>query len=489
MLIKSGRRVATIVCQDKKMNEACGLFGIFSNENESVADTSYYALFALQHRGQQACGIVVNDDGLFTAYKDAGIVNDVFNRKILDSLGTGNMAMGHVLYGSEKGKDRENAQPVVVNHHKGRMAVAINGELVNGAELKKELELKGSIFHTTSDAEIIAHVITRARLQSDSIEEAISKTIDKLEGAYSMIVMSPSKLIGVRDPHGFHPLCYGKRDNGAYVLSSESCAINSVNAEFVRELEPGEILIFEKNGVRSDISHTKRETSALCIFEYIYFARPDSVIQGVSVHEARMRSGASLAKDFPVDADVVIGVPDSGTSAAIGYAVESGIPYGVGFIKNKYIGRTFIAPGQKSREDLVKIKLNVVKETVRGKKVVLVDDSIVRGTTITRIINLLREAGATEVHVRSAAPPFKYPCYYGVDVADQESLIACQYKEEDICGVIGADSLGYFDMNKLDVLIEGGSVDGFCYSCFTGKYPTRVPEEETISKYDKKISE
>ncbi len=470
------------------LREECGLFGAFSSETQNLAGTTYYGLFALQHRGQESCGIVVNDNGVFNYYKDTGLVNDVFTPDILDSLGEGNMAIGHVRYGKAGKYDRLNAQPVVVNHHKGRMALAHNGALVNYYQLREQLELEGSIFHTTSDTEVISYLITKERIKTNSIEEAVNHTMEKLDGAYSLVIMSPSKLIAVRDEYGFRPLCYGQKEDGTYIVASETCALDSVGAKFIRDVEPGEIVVFDQNGVRSITDHCNKKPRRLCIFEHIYFARPDSVVDGVSVHDARKKAGACLAIENPVEADVVIGVPDSGLDAALGYSIESGIPYGIGFIKNKYIGRTFIAPGQKHREDKVRIKLNVLKQTVKDKRVVLVDDSIVRGTTITRIVDLLREAGALEVHVRSAAPPFTNPCYYGTDVDSKENLIACKYSIEEIKDIIGADSVGFLNESDLNLLIGTEPCEGYCYGCFSGIYPTAAPIESDINKFDKKIN-
>lgn len=471
------------------LREECGVFGIFSNNTCDLARTAYYGLFALQHRGQESCGIVVNDDGVFSSYKDTGLVNDVFTPRVLNALGKGNIAIGHVRYGTTGACDRLNAQPIVVNHHKGRMALAHNGNLVNSYELRTQLELEGSIFHTTSDTEVISYIITKERIKSSSIEEAIFNAMYKLQGAYSLVVVSPSKLIAVRDSMGFRPLCYGIRDDGAYVVASESCALDSIGAKFIRDVQPGEIIIFDKNGVKSITTHCNKCPKKLCMFEYIYFARPDSVVDGISVHEARVRAGSCLALEHPVQADVVIGVPDSGLSAAMGYAQQSGIPYGVGFVKNKYIARTFIASEQNEREDRVKIKLNVLKSTVDGKRVVLVDDSIVRGTTCARIVRLLREAGAKEVHMMSSAPAFTNPCYYGTDIDSRDNLIACKYSVDEICKYIGADSLGYLNVNHLNMLIGRGFEDGYCNSCFCGKYPTKVPEFTNKSRFEKKISE
>ena len=471
-----------------EIREECGVFGVFCDAPYDVAHMTYYGLFALQHRGQESCGIVVNDDGVFHTYKDIGLVNDVFTPENLHELGMGNMAVGHVRYGTTGASDRNNAQPVVVNHIKGRMALAHNGNLVNSYELRSELELQGSIFHTTSDTEVISYIITKERLSAGSIEEAVDRAMYRLAGAYSMIVMSPSKLIAVRDEHGFRPLCYGRTEDGRYVVASESCALDSVGAGFIRDLEPGEILVFEKGGVRSIRTHCGREKKSLCIFEYIYFARPDSVIDGCSVHSARVRAGEFLAAQHPVDADIVIGVPDSGLDAALGYARASGIPYGIGFIKNKYIGRTFIAPGQQSREDKVRIKLNPIADTVRGKRVVMIDDSIVRGTTSARIVKLLREAGAAEIHMRVSAPPFLNPCYYGTDIDSCENLIACHHTVEEIAEIIGVDSLGFLSVENAKKLASGAYSEEYCTACFDGGYPTDTPSHTEMNRFVGKLS-
>ena len=472
-----------------KLREECGVFGVFSPEAYDVAHMTYYGLFALQHRGQESCGIVVNDDGLFRYYKDVGLVNEVFTPERLARLGEGNMAVGHVRYGTTGSNDRMNAQPVVVNHVKGSMAVAHNGNLVNSYELRHELELEGSIFHSTSDTEVIAYLITKERLKAPSIEEAVSRAMRRIQGAFSLVVMSPSKLIAVRDPNGFRPLCYGRTGDGRYVVASESCALDAVGAEMIRDLEAGEIVVFEKNGVRSLKEHCGRAQPSLCVFEYVYFARPDSVIDGCNVHSARLRAGAYLALEHPVQADVVIGVPDSGIDAAIGYSKQSGIPYEMGFIKNKYIARTFISVGQKSREDKVKIKLNPISDVVRGKRVVLIDDSIVRGTTSARIVTLLREAGAREIHMRVSAPPFKNPCYYGTDIDSRENLIACRYTIEEIAALIGVDTLGYLSVENVKKIACGLNGKGYCTACFDGLYPTEVPRETRKNRFECKISE
>ena len=471
------------------LREECGVFGVYSGETSDVASTAYYGLFALQHRGQESCGIVVNDDGVFSDFKDKGLVNDVFTTEIINSLGEGNIAVGHVRYGTTGSNDRSNAQPIVVNHIKGKMALAHNGNLINSGELRRELELQGSIFHTTSDTEVISYIITKERLSAPSIEQAVNSAMNRIKGAYSLVVMSPSKLIAVRDENGFRPLCYGKTADGRYIVASESCALDAVGAEFVRDIKHGEIVVFEKNGVRSIEDHCKKSPCSLCVFEYIYFARPDSVIDGCSVHTARQRAGAFLALEHPVQADVVIGVPDSGLDAALGYAKQSGIPYEIGFIKNKYIGRTFIAPGQKSREDKVKIKLNPIAEVAKGKRIVMIDDSIVRGTTSARIVKLLREAGAKEIHMRVSAPPFMNPCYYGTDIDSRENLIACKHSVEEIAKIIGVDSLGYLSVDSVKQIAKGICGTGYCTACFDGNYPTAVPSTPMKNKFETKISE
>lgn len=472
-----------------KLHEECGVFGVYAPNAMDLAHTVYYGLCALQHRGQESCGIVVNNDGLFTSYKDLGLVQDVFSSQHLEALGEGSLAIGHVRYGTTGSTDRANAQPIVVNHIKGCMALAHNGNLTNVSELRSSLELEGSIFHTTSDTEVISYLITKERLTSGSIEEAINQAMNRIEGAYSLVIMSPQKLIAVRDERGFRPLCYGKAGDGAYVVASESCALDAVGARYVRELDPGEILIFDKAGVHAIRDHCNKNPRSLCVFEAVYFARPDSLIEGGSVHQARQRAGSFLAQEHPVEADLVIGVPDSGMDAAVGYSLESGIPYGIGLIKNKYIGRTFISPGQGAREEKVRIKLNPVRDAVAGKRIVLVDDSIVRGTTCRRIIDLLREAGATEVHLMVTAPPFINPCYYGTDIGSRKNLIACQHTKNEIAQIIGADSLGYLSVHNVRRICGDGLGEGFCTACFDGCYPTALPKDAGKTRFDRGISE
>ena len=469
------------------LHEECGVFGIFETKTTDVAHSAYLALYALQHRGQECCGIAVNDDGVFRHHKGDGLVPDVFTRERLNYLSTGNMAIGHVRYSTTGGKNANNIQPLVIRHIKGNLAVAHNGNLVNAPDLRKKFELKGAIFHGTSDTESIAYSIVSERLTSKSTEEAIGKVMQNIRGAYSCVVMTATKLIAFRDPNGFRPLCLGKTDDGAWIVSSETCALDTLGAEFVRDIKAGEIVVIGRDGVKSIETHCKGKSS-MCVFEYIYFARPDSVIENTSVQHARMRAGAFLAKEHPVDADIVIGVPDSGLDAALGYANESGIPYGVGFIKNRYIGRSFIEPTQSLRSDAVRIKLNVVKENIRGKRVIMIDDSIVRGTTCARIVNLLREAGAKEVHMRISSPPFKYPCFFGTDVDSQENLIACKFNSaEDIAKEIGVDSLGYLSVEATHKLAFNSQC-GLCDGCFTGSYPIEVPKEQTKDKFEEKLN-
>ena len=469
------------------LHEECGVFGIFEIKTTSVAQTAYLALYALQHRGQESCGIAVNDDGVFSHHRGDGLVPDVFTAEKLEKLGEGNMAIGHVRYSTTGGNNPNNVQPLVIRHIKGNLAVAHNGNLVNAAELRKQFELGGAIFHGTSDTESIAYSIVRERLTSKSTEEAVCKVMERIKGAYSCVVMTATKLIAFRDPMGFRPLCLGKTRDGAYVVSSESCAIDAVGAELIRDIKPGEIVTIGQDGIQSDTTHCGKKGS-LCVFEYIYFARPDSVIEGASVHHARIRAGAFLAKESPVDADVVIGVPDSGLDAALGYSKQSGIPYGVGFIKNRYIGRSFIQPSQSGREDAVRIKLNVLKENIKGKRVIMIDDSIVRGTTCARIVNLLREAGAKEVHMRVSSPPFKFPCYFGTDVDSRENLIACQCDTvEEIAQRIGADSLAYLSVQATHQLAKNAGIC-FCDGCFTGNYPVEVPKEQAKDKFETKLN-
>ena len=468
------------------IHEECGVFGVMGTKRENVVRIVYYGLYALQHRGQESCGIVVNDDGVFSSYKEIGLVSEVFSKDTLSLLSEGTMAVGHVRYGTTGGTTRNNCQPIEVSHQKGKMALAHNGNLSNALELRDKLELSGAIFHTTSDTETIAYAITRERMMTSSIEEAVSNTMNLLEGAYSLVLLSSTKMIAARDPFGFRPLCYGQMPDGAYVVASESCALSAVGAKFIRDLLPGEILVFRQKDVISRKEHCRKQKKRTCIFEYIYFARQDSVIDGVSVHKSRMKAGELLAESYPVEADIVIGVPDSGMDAALGYANKSGIPYGIGLIKNKYIGRTFISPEQNERLDKVRIKLSPVKNVINGKRVVLIDDSIVRGTTSKRIVKLLRDAGAKEIHMRISAPPFLHPCYYGTDIDSEENLIACHHGMEEIAETIGVDSLGYLGVEKLSKLIDSRD---YCDACFSGKYPTQIPTDLRKDRFERRLSE
>ena len=470
-----------------QIKEECGVFGIYSKDTMDVASQTYFALYALQHRGQESCGIVVNDKGILSYHKDLGLVPDVFNEGNLRKLGMGNIAIGHVRYSTTGKSNRSNAQPLVVRHIKGPMAIAHNGNLVNARDLREKYELNGGIFHNTNDTEVISYAITEQRLIQPSIEKAVEQAMYKYKGAYSLVIMSPKKLIAARDPQGFRPLCMGETETGAIVFASESCALDSIGARFIRDVEPGEIIIVDKNGAHSLKTHCGQKTS-MCVFEYVYIARPDSVIEGSSVHQARLNAGKKLWQESPVEADVVVGVPDSGLDAALGFSMASGIPYGVGFIKNRYVGRTFIQPSQSQRSNSVRIKLNVIKDVVKGKRVVLIDDSIVRGTTSARIVNLIREAGATEVHMRISSPPFTNPCYFGIDIDSKENLIACQMSIEEIAKEIGADSLGYLSIEGVKNIAENAKCN-FCTGCFTGEYPIRVPKEMPKDKFERKIDE
>lgn len=462
---------------EDEMHEECGVFGIYDFDGNDVANTIYYGLFALQHRGQESCGIAVSDTagpkGKVSSLKGMGLVNEVYTTDSLSKL-KGNIGVGHVRYSTAGASTIENAQPLVLNYVKGTLGLAHNGNLVNAPELRRELELTGAIFQTTIDSEVIAYHIARERVKCGSVEEAVTRALKKVRGSYSLVIMSPRKLIGARDPFGFRPLCIGKRDN-AYILASESCALDTIGAEFVRDVEPGEVVtISPEYGIQS-YKNMCQEQHARCIFEYIYFARLDSVIDGMSVYDSRITAGRCLAKDSPVDADVVVGVPESGNAAAMGYSLESGIPYGTAFVKNGYVGRTFIKPQQSQRESSVRVKLNVLKEAVNGKRVIMIDDSIVRGTTSDIIVGMLREAGATEVHVRISSPPFLYPCYFGTDIPDREQLIAYNRSVDDICKIIGADSLAYLKMERLPELSGGRQ---YCHGCFSGQYPMKPPTED-----------
>ncbi|MCC6095019.1 MAG: amidophosphoribosyltransferase [Eubacterium sp.] len=468
------------------LKEECGVFGIYDPAGGEVSRTIYFGLEALQHRGQESCGIAVSNTngpkGRVSSYRGLGLLNEVFKGDELSHL-KGNIGVGHVRYSTSGSLNVNNAQPLVLNYIKGSLALAHNGNLVNAYELREQMENTGAIFHTTIDSEVIAYCIARERVKSPCIEEAVKKAMTQIRGAYALVMMSPRKLIGVRDPWGLRPLCIGKRDN-AYILASESCALHSIDAEFIRDVKPGEIVTIDKNGeIHSEFMDNiiPREKQARCIFEYIYFARLDSKIDGIAVYDARIRGGASLARTYPVEADIVVGVPDSGLAAAQGYAMESGIPFGIAFHKNSYVGRTFIKPSQDERESSVKIKLSVIKSVVKGKRVVLVDDSIVRGTTITNLIHTMKRCGAKEVHVRISSPPFLHPCYFGVDVPSNKQLIASQNSTEEIRRRIGADSLGYMQISELQDMVGDLPI---CKACFDSNYPMEVPDHEIRDAFE-----
>lgn len=470
-----------------KPHDECGVFAISNNGDTSVdvAIETYFGLYALQHRGQESCGIAVNDSGVIEVHKDVGLVPEVFTKDVLKKLPKGQMAVGHVRYSTMGEASALNAQPMVVKHAKGTLALAHNGNLINAAELRAEMQNDGIIFHTTNDTEVIAYTIAKERLSSKSIEEAIERSMSKIRGSYSMVIMSPQKLIAARDPQGFRPLVIGKLKD-SYIFASETCALDAVSATFVRDVLPGEICEIS-DGVLSVYKQGLPRGTGFCVFEFVYTARPDSTLEGASVHESRKRAGAFLAKSHPVEADVVCGVPDSGLDSAMGYSEASGIPYGIGLLRNRYIGRTFIQPLQTQRENSVKIKLNPISSTIKGKRVVLVDDSIVRGTTCGRIVKLLREAGAKEVHMRISSPPFVNPCYFGTDIANRQDLIACRMPIEDIATHIGADSIGFLDIEDAKRIAKGATCD-FCVGCFTGKYPIDVPDEISKDKFEQKLS-
>ena len=470
---------------EEKLREECGVFGMYDLDGKDVAASIYYGLFALQHRGQESCGIAVSETngpkGKVTSYKGMGLVNEVFTGEELEQM-RGDIGVGHVRYSTAGASTRENAQPLVLNYVKGTLALAHNGNLINAPELREELAYSGAIFQTTIDSEVVAYHIARERVKTKNVESAVLNAMKKIKGAYSLVIMSPRKLIGARDPFGFKPLCIGRRDN-AYIITSETCALETLGAEYIRDIEPGEVVTITKDGIKSDTSMClPKEQQARCIFEYIYFARPDSHIDGVSVYGSRIKAGRFLAMDSPVEADIVVGVPESGNAAAMGYAMESGIPYGTAFVKNSYVGRTFIKPKQSTRESSVKIKLNVLREAVAGKRVIMIDDSIVRGTTSDRIVKMLRDAGATEVHMRVSSPPFLWPCYFGTDVPAREQLIAYNRSVEEIRQIIGADSLGYLKIDRLKELVNGLDI---CEGCFTGRYPMEPPKDDIRGEYDK----
>lgn len=461
--------------QTKQLKEECGIFGIYNKENiPCIGNLVYYGLFALQHRGQEAAGIAVNINRDIYLKKNLGLVSEVFASDNTFLEQTGNIAVGHVRYSTCGGNILENAQPISVRYAKGNLTICHNGNIYNAQELRQNLENEGAIFHTTSDSEVICYLIARERLHCSTVEEAVKNILPKLKGSFSLLVMSPEKLIALRDPYGFRPLCMGELDN-SIVFSSESCALETIGATYKRDVKPGEIIVVSKNGISYDTSLACNQTG-LCIFEHIYFARPDSIIDGQSVQEARTNAGKLLARQYPIDADIVIGVPDSGLAAAQGYAEESGIKYGVGLIKNRYIGRTFIQPTQALREKSVALKLNTLSMNIKDKKVVMIDDSIVRGTTLANIIKLLKKSGAKEVHVRVASPKFMYPCYFGTDIPSRDQLACNKWSEEELRKKIGADSLGFLKLETVKQIAPNSKVD-FCTGCFSGIYPGKIYSE------------
>ncbi|MDR2515426.1 MAG: amidophosphoribosyltransferase [Christensenellaceae bacterium] len=457
-----------------KPREECGVFGVCAQEKgREVVSSTYVALYALQHRGQMSCGIAVSEDGLLRGVRDSGLVPEVLDQEALDFLGQAQIAIGHVRYGSGGNRDKASAQPLVLRHVKGNIAICFNGALTNAHELRDELELGGAIFHTLTDCEVIAQVFTRERLRAPSTEKALENTMGRLKGAYSIVLMSARKLIAARDPIGFRPLCIG-RVGGGYAVSSESCAFETLGGELLRDIAPGEVAVVREGELFSLKAHCGGK-GALCAYELVYFARPDSVLDGVSVHAARLRAGAILAQKHPAKADVVIGAPDTGLDAALGYAQASGLPYGIGLIKNRYVGRTLAGPNSAQRQAEVEIKLGAVEHVVKGKRVVVVDDSIVRGTTIAQALRLLREAGAAEVHLRISSPPFRHPCYFGTYIDPGEALVTAGMDAEGIRRALLVDSLGYLDAADMPKIAEGARL-GLCLGCFTGDYPAEPPK-------------
>lgn len=453
-----------------KLKEECGVIGVHARGEANVSHQLCFGLVALQHRGQESAGIAVLNDDRIQYYKEMGLVQEVFSDKILNRL-EGDVGIGHVRYSTTGESYVSNAQPLVVRYKGGSIALAHNGNLINASEIRDELEDQGSIFQTSIDSEVIANLL--AKNHKLGLVEAVKKTVSTIKGSFALVILCEGKLIGVRDPHGLRPLSIAKKESG-YVLASETCAHDVVGAEFVRDVEPGEIVIIDDEGLTSTFYDTSKRC-ALCSFEYVYFARPDSRIDGVNVYMARKEAGKQLARESAVDADLVMAVPDSGIAAAIGYAEESGIPYSVGLIKNKYMGRTFIQPDQKSRDLAVRLKLNVLRENVEGKRIILIDDSIVRGTTSGRIVRMLKASGALEVHVRVSSPPVKHSCYFGIDTPEKKQLVGAVKTLNEICEMIGADSLAYLETEGL-VKSIGKARNTLCTACFDGDYPMDVPK-------------
>lgn len=456
-----------------KFKDECGVFGVYSNSPIDVASMTYYGLYALQHRGQESAGIAVADGEKIDIHKGVGLITEAFKQDDLEKL-KGHIAIGHVRYSTAGGKGIENAQPILATSKMGPIAMAHNGTLVNADVIKELLEDGGQIFHTSTDSEVISCLI--ARSAKKGFAKAVVDAMSAIRGSFALTIMSKDKLIGARDPHGIRPLCLGKIDEG-YVLSSESCALDAIGAELVRDIEPGEIVIIDAEGVQS-YRYSENTQCQTCAFEYIYFARPDSKIDGLEVHTTRVKAGEQLFKEHPLKADLVIAVPDSGIPAAIGYAKASGIPYDTGFIKNRYVGRTFISPSQEIRERAVAVKLNPLKVNLEGKSVILIDDSIVRGTTSKHLVESLRRAGVKEISFLIASPGVKYPCYFGIDTPYRSELVAANNTVEGIRDMIGADYLGYLSEQGVYKSCEGK--EGFCMGCFNGVYPVAAPVEKPL---------
>lgn len=469
---------------EDKIHDECGVFGIFGNDTTDIIDETYLALYALQHRGTLGAGIAINDNGNMSVVKGFGVVPEALPEKELSRLKKAKIALGHVRHTTASvANDRTSIQPLLMRYVNGQLSLALNGALTNYSELREHLHRGGAIFQSNSDIEVIAYIIAQERLKTASIEEAVLNAMDKIKGAYSMVMMAPSRLIGVRDPRGFRPLCIGKLGKN-YIITSESCVFDSLGGEFVRDVEPGEMVVIDDEGVHSYKNNCGGKTS-LCIFEFVYFARPDSVLDGMCVNIARQRAGIELAKEHPVEADMVCAVPDCGIDAAIGYSMQSGIQYGVGLVKNRFIGRAHNNRKKHAQYNL-RIKLNAMKSNVQGKRIVLIDDSIVKGETSKHIVSMLKKAGAKEVHLRISSPPFKYPCYFGTDIDSTDNLIAAHKSIDEMCAEIGADSLGFLSIDGLHRIADECKID-FCDACFSGDYPIEASRQSHEDKYSKKL--
>lgn len=469
---------------EDKIHDECGVFGIFGNDTTDIIDETYLALYALQHRGTLGAGIAINDNGNMSVVKGFGVVPEALPEKELSRLKKAKIALGHVRHTTASvANDRTSIQPLLMRYVNGQLSLALNGALTNYSELREHLHRGGAIFQSNSDIEVIAYIIAQERLETASIEEAVLNAMDKIKGAYSMVMMAPSRLIGVRDPRGFRPLCIGKLGEN-YIITSESCVFDSLGGEFVRDVEPGEMVVIDDEGVHSYKNNCGGKTS-LCLFEFVYFARPDSVLDGMCVNIARQRAGIELAKEHPVEADMVCAVPDCGIDAAIGYSMESGIQYGVGLVKNRFIGRAHNNRKKHAQYNL-RIKLNAMKSNVQGKRIVLIDDSIVKGETSKHIVSMLKKAGAKEVHLRISSPPFKYPCYFGTDIDSTDNLIAAHRSIDEMCAEIGADSLGFLSIDGLHRIADECKID-FCDACFSGDYPIEASRQSHEDKYSKKL--